>query len=503
MNAQDYHNLTNYKRNQITPHSLDWENKPQVIKSYDNAPLIPLPTQLTLPSQKLSELLTNRNARTKDDKLTLEELSLLLFLSYTITAKARYGDEDFYFRSAASAGALYPSEIYVAVEDMGGLEDGLYYFSILPHALYRLRRGGYNTLISRFIEPPGQNEAQVVFIFTSIYYRSAWKYRDRAYRYCLLDTGHVIENVFLALRSMDLDFTLSFDFNDNELNKFLGIDSLKEFPLATCQVWKGGKPTASQNRKRFELLPDHFKKASRVSNKEKRYEAIEDIHAQGANIICPFGKNNNFQTNFFGDSDILEKIKMNPPEVWPEKMLWKDAIFARRSRRNFIRKPLDEDTFNTLFQALCSPDLRFGKIRPLFIGVLVGEDQPVSPGFYVVNCKTRQLILLKRGNFLHAMANACLNQAWLSMAAIHVLFLGDIKEMDLIWGPRGYRYALLEGGRIGQRLYLMATAMGMGCCGIGAFYDEESVEILGLKGRASLFYLIAVGHIKAAISGHI
>jgi nitroreductase len=79
---------------------------------------------------------------------------------------------------------------------------------------------------------------------------------------------------------------------------------------------------------------------------------------------------------------------------------------------------------------------------------------------------------------------------------VHFLFLADLEVLQKTWGPRGYRYAMLAAGRLGQRLYVAAEAMGMGCCGIGALYDGEAVEMLGLKHTSRLLYLVAVGNTK-------
>jgi nitroreductase len=55
---------------------------------------------------------------------------------------------------------------------------------------------------------------------------------------------------------------------------------------------------------------------------------------------------------------------------------------------------------------------------------------------------------------------------------------------------------MLAAGRMGERLYLLATAMGLGCCGIGAFYDQEAAHLLGLNSHSRLLYLVGVGKIK-------
>jgi nitroreductase len=77
--------------------------------------------------------------------------------------------------------------------------------------------------------------------------------------------------------------------------------------------------------------------------------------------------------------------------------------------------------------------------------------------------------MVAQGGFTEKMARICLDQRWLANAGIHFLFMTNLHVLDRTWGARGYRYAMSTAGRIGQRLYVAATAMGLGCCGIGAF----------------------------------
>jgi nitroreductase len=104
--------------------------------------------------------------------------------------------------------------------------------------------------------------------------------------------------------------------------------------------------------------------------------------------------------------------------------------------------------------------------------------------------------LVAAGSFMDKMAHICLDQTWLANSAIHFLFLANLDAVDRVWGPRGYRYAMMTAGRMGERLYLAATALGLGCCGIGAFYDLEGATLLGLNRESRLLYLVAVGPIK-------
>jgi SagB-type dehydrogenase family enzyme len=133
----------------------------------------------------------------------------------------------------------------------------------------------------------------------------------------------------------------------------------------------------------------------------------------------------------------------------------------------------------------------------LATGILAGENMPVPPGFYLLDPEKRQLETKDvAGSLIEAMAAACLDQMWLKHAGLHLLFLTDPAFLDGVWGARGYRYAMIEAGRLGQQAYLAATALGWGACGIGAIYDREAANLLGLTENGALVYLVGIGPVK-------
>jgi SagB-type dehydrogenase family enzyme len=130
------------------------------------------------------------------------------------------------------------------------------------------------------------------------------------------------------------------------------------------------------------------------------------------------------------------------------------------------------------------------------VGFLAGNVQGLDPGFYMLNRGQESMARVSQGSMIHKMALICLNQAWLAHCALHFVFLSNLEILEQTWGTRGYRYAMLMAGRLGQRLYLGATAMGLGCCGIGAFFDDEAAKMLKIKDQAKLLYLVAAGPLK-------
>ena len=135
----------------------------------------------------------------------------------------------------------------------------------------------------------------------------------------------------------------------------------------------------------------------------------------------------------------------------------------------------------------------------LFVGILLFSGACFSQGTWYGNqldTTQRAWGKVRDGLFTDQMARICLDQMWMAHAAVHFVFLSNLEAVDAIWGPRGYRYAMLMAGRLGERLYLMAEAMGLGCCGIGAFYDDEAAQLLGLNEQTRLVYLVAAGPLK-------
>jgi SagB-type dehydrogenase family enzyme len=155
-----------------------------------------------------------------------------------------------------------------------------------------------------------------------------------------------------------------------------------------------------------------------------------------------------------------------------------------------------------LLDSLCVKDMTDSTGESMYdrsfcTGFLVGNVEDMAPGFYLLDVERESTGLISSGVFMKRMARICLDQAWLTDAAIHFLFITNLDILDRTWGARGYRYAMMTAGRMGERLYIAATAMGLGCCGIGAFYDDEAAELIGLNEDSRVLYLVGVGSVKS------
>jgi SagB-type dehydrogenase family enzyme len=212
---------------------LDWGGQPERYKTYPTARSIALPDPNGYQGLSLEKAIeTRRSIRDyADEALSLEELSRLLHAAQGITAERRG------YRAAPSAGALYPIETYAVVHDVAGLERGLYHYSVADHTLEQLRAENLRrTIVVAGIGQDMLGQAQVCFVLSAFFQRLRWKYRERTYRYALLEAGHIGQNLYLAATSMGLGACAVGAFLDDELNNLLELDGQQEAALYMISV---------------------------------------------------------------------------------------------------------------------------------------------------------------------------------------------------------------------------------------------------------------------------
>jgi len=496
--AAGYHRATNYRRHRISPHALDWANQPALAKDYSGLPRVPLPQGLELPR---IDYFTRACRLTPEDRPSdvvpdLNQIAAIMQLSHGVTARAVHSGQPFYYRSVASAGALYPFELYLTAHGVDGLDAGLYHYDPLAFSLTALRRQPLPAI------PEVDRPVAASFYITGIFFRSAWKYRSRAYRYVLLDAGHLLENLRLALGALNQRFSIHLDFDDEQTANLLGFDPEREVCLA-CVHLHGDvdKDTMSAASIELESPGTDIRRASRVSGREVAYPEILDIHRAGNRTGGGSVGSSSPMRVAHGQS--LARINLASPDSTAAAD-YTQVLVRRRSRRNFIPEAVSRENFMTFVQAMAqSMEARSGMPTAcrsaLTAGILAGENMPVPPGFYLLDPDKRQLEQRREGSLIEAMASACLDQMWLKHAGLHLLFLTDPAFLDELWGARGYRYAMIEAGRLGQQAYLAATALGWGACGIGAIYDREAADLLGLTENGALVYLVGIGPVKAPV----
>jgi SagB-type dehydrogenase family enzyme len=221
---------TKYRRGELPGGRLDLASKPATYKGYPTAPQVALSDPLTEDGAPIWEVLRQRRSerRFQDSPLKESELSQLLWATQGITRPGRGVD----FRTAPSAGALYPVETYLVVHDVEGVEPGVYHYNVRHHALEQLKRGDFRAEITHAALDQGMAvRANVVFVWTAVFGRSKWKYKQRAYRYVYLDAGHIAQNLALAAVALDLGSCQIAALYDDEANDLLDVDGVEESTL--------------------------------------------------------------------------------------------------------------------------------------------------------------------------------------------------------------------------------------------------------------------------------
>jgi SagB-type dehydrogenase family enzyme len=165
------------------------------------------------------------------------ELSNLLWAAQGITARHR----NFDFRAAPSAGALYPMETYLVVNRAQGLEPGIYHYEIEAHSLAQLEKGDFRDAVTRAaLDQETMGAADIVFIWSAIFARSKWKYKERAYSYIYIEAGHIAQNLALAAAALGLGSCPVGAFIDGEMNNLLGLDGSDESVIYTTALGRPG-----------------------------------------------------------------------------------------------------------------------------------------------------------------------------------------------------------------------------------------------------------------------
>lgn len=157
--------------------------------------------------------------------ISLQALSQILWAAQGITDTLNK------FRSAPSAGALYPLEIYVVVSNVFDLSQGIYKYKPEGHKLILMKTGDFRQeLMKEALWQDWISQSSVVLVFAAVYERTTWKYGKRGIQYVHMEVGHSAQNVCLQVTALGLGTTTVGAFNDEGVKKVLGLDT-NEVPL--------------------------------------------------------------------------------------------------------------------------------------------------------------------------------------------------------------------------------------------------------------------------------
>ena len=450
--------------------------KPPLYKIYSGLPQISLP-QAASPEMPALEAISGPGPAT-DAPLDLPAVAQLLHYSAGLVRKSMSASAgEVHYRAAASAGALYPIELYLVCGGLPGLDAGVYHYAPAGNALTQLRAGDYRGNLAAAAADESLASIPAVVISTAVFWRSAWKYRTRGYRYCFWDNGTVLANLLAAANALGQPARILAGFVDVDLDRLLGVDSEQE--ASTCLValgqTGGPRPYVVRELTSIDSGDLGFREAisypeSDLLHAEARLESADEV--------------SEWRGHVHGHETRRPSIDSAPLG---------EAILKRGSTRRFAREAIPLDQLSALLAASSAAmpsDFGGGLTEPYLI---VNAVDGLTPGAYHYSRESNDLELLKEGEFRAEAGHLCFEQALGADASAVVFFLADLESALGRFGNRGYRVAQLEAGVMGGNVYIAAHSLGLGATGMTFFDDAVTAFFSPHAAGKSLMFLVGLG----------
>ncbi|MDW8323041.1 MAG: nitroreductase family protein [Burkholderiales bacterium] len=484
------------------PGAVDWDAQPDPFRHWRGTRRYALPRALAAPGVSWSQLQTRRAPVALD----LDALSTLLRLTVGLTAWKSYAGARWSLRVHPSSGNLHPTETWVIAQWIEGLPDGLYHYQAREHALE------WRAVRLAAAERPG-----LWLGFSSVHWREAWKYGERAFRYCQLDLGHVLAALAHAaallgwrprLLSLDtgaiarsLGLDRECDYAGVEAEEAAAIVALQTeaAPPLDWDEWSGVPSLLDPQRKLHWPVIDAVAAATRgalpaTAHGPRHLVAAEggrgDTHAQGAagdaaatQVILGRRSAQAFDGHALMPLQTLRQVlrAMLPQgapvwDLWPQAPRVHPVLMVHRVaglRPGLYCLPRQEAARSALQDAM----------RARFEWQRADTELPLY-----------RLVAARCGNVARTLA--C-HQDIAADSAVTFLFVADFAR-SLAEAPAAYRHLHWEAGMLGHAATLAAEAAGWRGTGIGCFFDDAAHEVLGLTDEGyQVLYLYAIGQARA------
>jgi len=533
---------------------MDWANQPDPFRRYEGSPLIPLPL-LKPDDAPLSPSYEDlyRPGAIASAPVTVRTLSRFFEYSLAISAWKQAGEVRWALRTNPSSGNLHPTEGYLIINKAPGLAQfpGLYHYAPKEHAL-ELRAEIPNESFASFMRgfPPN---AFLVGL-TSVNWREAWKYGERAFRYCQHDVGHAIGSARIAAETLGWRILLLDGLADAAVAALLGVDRAQDFegaerehPDCLAVVWSADQPsglaTGTTISMPLSLVPDAVRevtgytwhgKANRLSRDNPvQWEIIDHVE------VASWKSNTEQRVVELHHSHLAVKTPINSstyaPSIYPGHPRAGQVIRQRRSALAFDGKTsISVGSFLAMLarvmprveRDLCERPMPWDVLPwapAIHLALFVHRVNGLAPGLYLLARDPAKVDLLKRAThqqfawtsppgcpedlplFLLEEGDARQLAAQVSchqdIAGDGAFSLGMIAEFESSlqrYGPWFYRRLFWETGVIGQVLYLEAEAAGVRATGIGCFFDDPVHQAFGFNGTVfqSLYHFTTGGHVE-------
>jgi SagB-type dehydrogenase family enzyme len=533
-----YHQRTKHQPQRFAagPDTLDWDGQPNPFRHWAGAPLTRLPLRGQASAPTWQDVCTGQVGAAQ---MSRESLALLLALSLGLTAWKQLGPDRWPLRANPSSGNLHPTEAYVLSQGLAGLPDGLYHYAADDHALAQRAVAPVSTASPAQTEQP----TRLWLGLSSVQWREAWKYGERAFRYCQLDAGHALGAVRYAAAVLGWQAHLVTGLTHAELAAWMGLDRDADFGRAEREepemlIALSPLPIdpaiAAMTAMAVAQAPQPWPDATVWQGQANRLDAhpmyrwpVIDEVAQASRQTQP-------------EPDPMTELPpatrppwwaslgIAPGDAQPAARL----IRERRSAQHFDRRAtMGHAAFQRLLAAVMPasglPWDAWPHAPQVHVVAYAHRVEGVPAGAYVLprSAEGQALLVAQLQQAsrlspmpgwpvalpLQAMAEhptlsgtlrtlSC-HQAIASDACVAFSLVADF-QAPVQTQPAAYRSLLQEAGLIGQALYLQAEAEGLRGTGIGCYFDDAVHELLGLRDTTlQVLYHFTVG--QAVVDGRI
>jgi SagB-type dehydrogenase family enzyme len=484
MNWREYHECTKHSGESLErrPHFLDWPNMPNPFRHYEGVPVLDLPADPPFPQTPALEVLRGVcGATPAADGPTF--LSELLFYSAAISASKSVPSTGWRYalRVNPSSGNLHPTEFHFLTSGLKGWPDGFYHYRPSSHMAEQRALGHLEKKLAGSSPP-------IVFVLTSIIWREAWKYGDRAYRYCLHDIGHAWQALALAARVMGCDSFAIGRFPDDEVEQTFRVHE-DESPMLIVELRGGSIPVNHANACETVWYGGY---ANQLSGARTAFPRIEAIHS-ATKLSSPVRHTVSVAEPAPAGAG---QIELPPPAF--ARRAFGEVARMRRSAVDFVGglQAMSLNQLSAILAVTTRPfSADFAKTPFIQLYLYVHRVDGLEPGVYRLWPEHPELEQIRSGDQRVAAAGLSLGQDLAGNACVAFSMIGDLERAVRAHGDRGYRYVHFEAGAIGHRLYLAAEALGLAATGIGAFYDDRVHRYLNLTPeQGQVVYHFAIGH---------
>ncbi len=516
----EYHERTKHRLSRYAESLgyLDWNTQPIPFRFYEGAPVVGLPFIVEDSAALYPALYEPRTPSTFD----LRNVGALLELSMGLSAWKSAPGSSWALRMNPSSGNLHPTEAYVIAPSLGRHRSAVYHYSPYLHALERrtvLPDEVWSAVESHY------GGRGLLMSLASVFWREAWKYGERAFRYCQLDIGHALAALGYSAALLGWTVRLVDAVSESSLGTVLGFDRVRwvrdEEERAECVCWVSpGSGTGLPQGLPRPLL-DHCRLAefegnpNTLSSDHVHWRVIDDV----ARATAAAGAARSFAISAEPDFDSARWSRSAATHLGAAEVIRKRRSGVRFDGRTTITRdqllaildrtlPRNATPFDLAIIGPCAHLLLFvHRVEDLEPGLyfFAREESDVDP----IRAASRReflwrmveprfpLYALHQSPVEDLAALVCCHQP---IAGEGAFSLGVVSRFRPVLSQdlHAYRRLYWEAGAIGQVLYLEAEARGARGTGIGCFFDDETHRVLGLRGDAyqSLYHFTIGGPVE-------